>query len=72
MRRPKKSALSGLAVAALALAGCGTLSGADVGAGTGAAVGQVTGYEAGEGALIGTGIGTAAGVIYDISKHESD
>ena len=50
----------------LALAACGTLTGAAVGAGGGAAIGYGTGYGAGKGALIGTGVGAAAGAIYDI------
>ena len=63
--------IAGLALAGMLTTGCGTLTGAAVGAGTGAAVGYGTGYGAGKGALIGTGVGAAAGVIYDIYKHES-
>jgi hypothetical protein len=66
------STIGGLALAAMLTTGCGTLTGAALGAGTGAAVGYGTGYGAGKGALIGTGVGAAAGVIYDIYKHESD
>ena len=58
-----------IARAVLALAGCGTATGAAVGAGTGAAVGYGTGYGAGKGALIGTGVGAAAGAIYDIYQY---
>jgi hypothetical protein len=65
-------AISTLALAALVLGGCGTLTGAAVGAGTGAAVGAGTGYGAGKGALIGTGVGAAAGAIYDIVQHNRD
>jgi len=64
--------ISGLALATLVLAGCGTVTGAAVGAGGGAAVGAATGYGAGKGALIGTGIGAVAGAIYDITRHESE
>lgn len=53
---------------ALAVAGCGTVTGAAVGAGGGAAIGAGTGYGAGKGALIGAGVGAAAGAIYDITK----
>jgi hypothetical protein len=64
--------ISTVAIAALILGGCGTLTGAAVGAGTGAAVGAGTGYGAGKGALIGTGVGAAAGAVYDIVKHNRD
>jgi hypothetical protein len=43
-----------------------------VGAGTGAAVGYGNGLWAGKGALIGTGVGAAAGVIYDIYRHDEN
>lgn len=69
LTRRTTSAIAGTAIAALALSGCGTLTGAAVGAGAGAAVGYGTGYGAGKGALIGTGVGAAAGAIYDIVKH---
>ena len=65
-------AISALALAALVLSGCGTLTGAAVGAGSGAAIGAGTGYGAGKGALIGTGVGAAAGAVYDIVKHNRD
>lgn len=64
--------ISGLALAALLLTGCGTVTGAAVGAGAGAAIGAGTGYGAGKGALIGTGVGAVAGAIYDITQHEKD
>jgi hypothetical protein len=72
LNRLSANAISGLAIVALSLAGCGTLIGAGVGAGAGAAVGSATGYGTAKGALIGTGIGAAAGAIYDITKHERD
>jgi len=59
----------GVSLLALAVAGCGTATGAAVGAGSGAAIGAGTGYGAGKGALIGVGVGAAAGAIYDITKH---
>jgi hypothetical protein len=59
-----------LGLLALAMAGCGTLTGAAVGAGSGAAIGAGTGYGAGKGALIGTGVGAAAGTIYDVTKKK--
>ena len=71
MRAFERSAIGGLALAAMLATACGTLTGAAVGAGTGAAVGYGTGYGAGKGALIGTGVGAAAGAVYDIYKHES-
>ncbi len=67
MRARKASGISGLVLAVVFFAGCGTLPGAAVGAGTGAA----TGHGAGKGALIGTGVGAAAGAIYDITQYES-
>jgi YMGG-like Gly-zipper len=60
--------LVGTALLAVALTGCGTMTGAAVGAGSGAAIGAGTGYGAGKGALIGTGVGAAAGAIYDITR----
>jgi hypothetical protein len=60
----------GLALLALAVGGCGTMTGSAVGAGSGAAIGAGTGYGAGKGALIGLGVGAAAGAVYDITRHE--
>ena len=60
--------LIGASLLAMALTGCGTMTGAAVGAGSGAAIGAGTGYGAGKGALIGTGVGAAAGAIYDITR----
>ena len=68
MRMRMVSSVVGFSILALALTGCGTMTGAAVGAGAGAAVGAGTGYGAGKGALIGTGVGAAAGTIYDITK----
>jgi hypothetical protein len=72
MRVFGRSTIGGLALSAMLATGCGTLTGAAVGAGTGAAVGYGTGYGAGKGALIGTGVGAAAGVIYDIYRHDEN
>ena len=72
MKARMTSAISGLALAGLVFAGCGTVTGAAVGAGTGAAVGAATGYGAGKGALIGTGVGAVAGAIYDITRHDTN
>ena len=72
MRARLLGAISGLALATMVLAGCGTVTGAAVGAAGGAAIGGVTGYGAGKGALIGTGIGAVAVAIYDITQHDSD
>jgi hypothetical protein len=60
----------GLALLAAMVGGCGTMTGTAVGTGAGAAIGAGTGYGAGKGALIGLGVGAAAGVIYDITKHD--
>ena len=68
MTRQMAAPLVGASLLALALTGCGTVTGAAVGAGSGAAIGAGTGYGAGKGALIGTGVGVAAGAIYDIVK----
>ena len=71
MKRLTASVTSGLALAVLALAGCGL-----IGAGTGGSAGEhpdrATGHGARRGALIGTGVGAAAGAIYDITEHERD
>ena len=64
-----RPSMIGAALLALALAGCGTATGAAIGAGSGAAIGAGTGYGAGKGALIGTGVGAAAGAVYDITRH---
>ena len=66
------SAISGIAIAVIGFAGCGTLTGAAVGAGSGAVIGGATGYGVGKGALIGTGVGAAVGAIYDITKHSRE
>ena len=68
MTRQMGAPLIGVSLLAVALTGCGTVTGAAVGAGSGAAIGAGTGYGAGKGALIGTGVGAAAGAIYDIVK----
>jgi osmotically inducible lipoprotein OsmB len=58
-----------LAVAALALAGCGyspgsrALSGGAIGAGSGAIIGAATGIGPGTGALIGGGVGAIGGAV---------
>ena len=59
-----------LSLLALLATGCGTVTGTAVGAGSGAAIGAGTGFGAGKGALIGAGVGAAAGIIYDITKHD--
>jgi hypothetical protein len=72
MTRRLMTSIIGAGMLVLALAGCGTLTGAAVGAGGGAAVGYGTGYGAGKGALIGTGVGAAAGAIYDIYNYNKN
>ena len=64
-------AVVSLSALAVAPAGCGTLTGTEVGAGAGAEVGAGTGYGAGKGALIGAGVGAVGGAIYDITKKNS-
>jgi hypothetical protein len=65
--RSKFPAPALLALAAIALAGCGyspgsrALSGGAIGAGSGAIIGAVTGIGPGTGALIGGGVGAIAG-----------
>jgi len=62
-----------VALAALALAGCGTttaersLSGGAMGAAGGAALGAIAG-NAGMGAAIGAGVGLVGGYLYDQQK----
>ena len=65
----RKAAVIGLAVAALAAAGCqttpvqdGAVVGGALGAGLGAIIGHQTGHQ-GEGALIGAGAGALAGAL---------
>ena len=68
--RTMQRRLAGLALLAAMVGGCGTVTGSAVGTGAGAAIGAGTGYGAGKGALIGLGVGAAAGVIYDITRHD--
>ena len=66
-----------LVLSVVALAGCGTTtgartgSGALIGAGTGAAIGSVSG-NAGKGAVIGAGAGALGGYLYDQEKQKQD
>lgn len=67
-----------LAVTAVLLAGCatmtptqgGALTGGAIGAGTGALIGSTTGH-AGEGALIGAGVGALSGALIGDGIDES-
>lgn len=72
MTKRLSTPIIGVWMLGLALAGCGTVTGAAVGAGGGAAIGYGTGYGVGKGALIGTGVGAAAGAIYDIYNYKKN
>jgi len=56
----------GVLVLALALGGCGTLTGATLGGATGAGIGAATDSNIGRSAAIGAGVGGAAGALYDL------
>jgi len=74
----KSISMLALAVIALTLAGCatmtptqgGALTGGAIGAGTGALIGSTSGH-AGEGALIGAGVGALSGALIGDSIDES-
>jgi outer membrane lipoprotein SlyB len=51
---------------ALAIGGCGTLTGATVGGAAGAGIGAATHSNVGRSAAIGAGVGGTAGALYDI------
>ena len=57
----------GVLLFALALSGCGTLTGAAVGGAAGAGIGAATDSNIGRSAAIGAGVGGAAGALYDLS-----
>ena len=59
----------GVWVLALALGGCGTLTGATLGGALGAGIGAGTDSNIGRSAAIGAGVGGAAGAIYDIYSY---
>lgn len=50
----------------LAVAGCGTLTGATLGGAAGAGIGAATDSNIGRSAAIGAGVGGTAGALYDI------
>jgi hypothetical protein len=60
--------IAGVSILGLALAGCGTVTGAAIGAGSGAAISAGTGHSPAKGALIGAGVGAAAGTVYDVVR----
>jgi YMGG-like Gly-zipper len=57
----------GVALIAIGITACGTVTGAAVGAGSGAAIGAAAG-DTKKGALIGAGVGAAGGAIYDATR----
>jgi YmgG-like glycine-zipper protein len=67
-RRVTNQAIA-LALSVMAVAGCGTATGAALGAGSGAAISAGTGHSAGKGALVGAGVGAIGGAIYDVTRH---
>ena len=58
--------ICGLCLLALAIGGCGTLTGATVGGAAGAGIGAGTHSNVGRSAAIGAGVGGTAGALYDI------
>jgi hypothetical protein len=55
-----------LCLLAVAIGGCGTLTGATVGGAAGAGIGAATHSNVGRSAAIGAGVGGTAGALYDI------
>jgi outer membrane lipoprotein SlyB len=58
--------ICGLCLLALAIGGCGTLTGATLGGAAGAGIGAGTHSNVGRSAAIGAGVGGTAGALYDI------
>ena len=58
--------ICGLCLLAVAIGGCGTLTGATVGGAAGAGIGAATHSNVGRSAAIGAGVGGTAGALYDI------
>ena len=58
--------ICGLCLLALAISGCGTLTGATVGGAAGAGIGAGTHSNVGRSAAIGAGVGGTAGALYDV------
>ena len=58
--------ICGLCLLAVAIGGCGTLTGATVGGAAGAGIGAGTHSNVGRSAAIGAGVGGTAGALYDI------
>ena len=58
--------ICGLYLLALAIGGCGPLTGATVGGAAGAGIGAATHSNVGRSAAIGAGVGGTAGALYDI------
>jgi hypothetical protein len=60
------TSICGLCLLALAIGGCGTLTGATVGGAAGAGIGAATHSNVGRSAAIGAGVGGTAGALYDM------
>ena len=60
------ASIFGVSLLALAVGGCGTLTGAAVGGAAGAGIGAATHSNVGRSAAIGAGVGGTAGALYDI------
>ena len=60
------TSIFGLCMLALAIGGCGTLTGATLGGAAGAGIGAGTHSNVGRSAAIGAGVGGTAGALYDI------
>jgi hypothetical protein len=58
--------ICGLCLLAVAIGGCGTLTGATLGGAAGAGIGAGTHSNVGRSAAIGAGVGGTAGALYDI------
>jgi hypothetical protein len=60
------TSICSLCLLALAIGGCGTLTGATVGGAAGAGIGAGTHSNVGRSAAIGAGVGGTAGALYDV------
>jgi YMGG-like Gly-zipper len=66
VKKRASTSILGLLLFALAVSGCGTLTGAAVGGAAGAGIGAATDSNVGRSAAIGAGVGGTAGLLYDI------
>lgn len=63
------ASILGLWLIVLAIAGCGTITGAALGGATGAGIGAATHHSVERSAIIGAGVGGALGAAYDIYSY---